>query len=73
MDVKLSDIYRLRVSDYNCHDRLAPYAILDLFQDIAGKHANSYQMSFEDLKSNLIIEKIKRVKPQPGQCNPVKL
>lgn len=62
MEVKLSDIFRLRVSDYNCHDRLAPYAILDLFQDIAGKHATSYQMSFEDLKSNNMIWVLLRVK-----------
>lgn len=62
MEIKLKDRFRLRVSDYTCYDRLAPYAVLDLFQDIAGKHATSYQMSYEDLISNNMIWVLLRVK-----------
>ena len=31
--------YRLRTSDFNCHGRLQPASVLDLFQDVAGSHA----------------------------------
>ena len=62
MDVKLKDTYRLRVSDFNCYDILTPHAILDLFQDIAGKHATNYNMSYDDLIANNMIWVLAKVK-----------
>lgn len=64
MNEKMSDIYRLRVLDYTRYDTLAPFAILDVFQDIAGKHANTYGMSFENLIDNNQIWVLLRVKYQ---------
>lgn len=55
MESKLYNKYPLRACDFTRHDNLSPYAILDIFQDIAGKHSNSYGMTFENLmKSNQI-------------------
>ncbi len=55
MNEKLIETFRLRISDYNCFDKLMPHAILDLFQDVAGKHADIIGVGFDDLKkSNLI-------------------
>ena len=48
---KNCELYRLRVSDYTCHDRLAPHGVLDVMQDIAGLHATTFNMSYEDLLS----------------------
>ena len=62
MNEKMYDAYRLRVSDYTCHDTLAPFAVLDIFQDIAGKHANTYGMSFEELLNQNMIWVLLRVK-----------
>ena len=39
----------LKYLDYTRYDVIAPHGILDLFQDIAGKHANTYGMSFEEM------------------------
>lgn len=47
--------FRLRVSDFNCHDYLLPQAVLDLAQDVAGKHADILHIGFEDfIKQNRI-------------------
>ena len=52
---KYLETYKLRVSDYVRYDYLAPHGILDIFQDIAGKHSNTYNMSYEQmLKDNKI-------------------
>lgn len=62
MNEKMEDVYRLRVSDYNCYDKLTPFSVLDIFQDIAGKHANTYGMSFEELIRENMIWVLLRVK-----------
>lgn len=46
------DAFRLRISDYNTYDQLTPQAILDLFQDVAGKHADLIGVGFHDLIQN---------------------
>ncbi len=47
--------FRLRISDYDCYDHLTPVAILDLAQDVAGKHADILNIGFDDfMKENHI-------------------
>lgn len=53
--IKYIEPFRLRVSDYDTYDHLTPHAILDIFQDIAGKNANELNVGFHDLiKDDLI-------------------
>lgn len=71
---KYQEIYKLRVSDYTCHDRLAPHGVLDLLQDIAGKHAITFNMSYEDLKAKnniwvITSVKYKVIKEAPLYCD----
>ncbi len=40
MNKLFEDIYNLRAADFDRWSRLRPASILDLFQDIAGRHAN---------------------------------
>ena len=49
------ELFRLRVSDFDCFDRLTPFAILDLSQDIAGKHAANLHVGYDDLISNDVV------------------
>ncbi len=47
--------YPLRASDFDSSARLTPRAILELFQDVAGSHAEKLGIGFEPLiKKNLI-------------------
>ena len=62
MSSKFSDEFRLKVLDYTCYDTLAPHGVLDILQDIAGKHANSFHMSYEELLSKNQIWVLLRVK-----------
>lgn len=41
--------FRLRVSDFDCHDNLLVSTILDLCQDVAGKHAESLNVGFDKM------------------------
>ena len=41
--------YELRAADFDCHDRIRPAAILSLFQDVAGIHANELGIGFAEL------------------------
>jgi acyl-ACP thioesterase len=43
------DKFKLRVSDYDCHDQLLISSILDLCQDVAGNHANKLGVGFNDM------------------------
>lgn len=47
--------YVLRVSDFDCYDRLRPSAVLDLFQDVAGQHADEIGVGYNDLIKKDII------------------
>lgn len=45
----------LRISDFDCYDRLSPAGILGLFQDISGEHAERLGIGYEDmLKKDLL-------------------
>lgn len=49
------EIFRLRISDFDHNDHLLPHAILDLAQDVAGKHADILNIGFNDfMKMNRI-------------------
>ncbi len=52
MSDKYSEFYKLRVSDYTRYDTLSIHAILDILQDIAGKHCINYHMAYDDLIKN---------------------
>ena len=51
MNETLERKYRLKFSDFNCHDEIAPYAVLDYFQDVAGEHADYIGVGFNDMVS----------------------
>ena len=44
--------FRLRVADFDRYDRITPSALLDLSQDVAGKHAADFNVGYEDFKKN---------------------
>lgn len=58
----MTEKYRLKYLDYTRYDVIAPHGILDLFQDIAGKHANTYGMSFEEMYQKNQIWVLLRIK-----------
>ena len=62
MSDKLNEFYRLKYLDFTCYDTIAPHGVLDVFQDIAGKHSESYGMSFAELYSKNMIWVLLRVK-----------
>lgn len=43
------DTFRLKASDYDVYDNLKPSCILDLMQDVAGKHADELHCGFKDM------------------------
>ncbi len=49
MKTKFSDNYRLKIVDYTCYDQFSPYGVLDVLQDIAGKHSTTFGMAYGDL------------------------
>lgn len=49
MNETLERKYRLKFSDFNCHDVIAPYAVLDYFQDVAGEHADYIGVGYNDM------------------------
>ena len=47
--------FELRISDFDCFDKIKPSVILDFFQDVAGEHADILSVGFDDLiKKDLI-------------------
>ena len=46
---KFEKKYVLRVSDFDCYDRLRPSAILDFFQDVAGQNADEMGIGYREL------------------------
>ena len=54
--------YALRGSDFDCCDRLRPASVLDLFQDVAGIHANELGVGFDDLIAREMIWVLTKVK-----------
>lgn len=62
MEEKIKNTYSLRACDFTRYDRISPFAVLDIFQDMAGKHSNSYGMTFENLMEKNQIWVLLRVK-----------
>lgn len=62
MSAKLTEFYRLKYLDFTYYDVIAPHGVLDIFQDIAGKHSDSYGMSFDKMMAKNLIWVLLRVK-----------
>lgn len=41
--------YELRTSDFTCNNKLQPASVLDLFQTVAGEHANELGCGFDNM------------------------
>lgn len=54
--------YDLRTSDFDCFGNILPGAVLDIFQDIAGRHSQTLKVSTDDLKSKSLIWVLVKVK-----------
>ena len=66
--------FRLRVSDYDYKDQILLSAILDLCQDVAGKHAIELGVGYDDMivqdKIWMVIRtKVEVIKNPPFSCN----
>lgn len=42
--------FNLRINDFDCHDNILMSSVLDLFQGVAGDHANILGIGFEEFK-----------------------
>lgn len=60
--LKYTKEFYLRVSDFDTYDHLFPSAILDLFQDVAGKHADDIGIGFDTMISKNLVWMIVRSK-----------
>ena len=49
MKNRWSKEYTLRAGDFDKYDRIMPSAVLDLFQDAAGQHAEEIGVGFADM------------------------
>lgn len=54
--------YDLRTSDYDCFGNILPGSVLDIFQDIAGRHSRILKVSIDDLKAKQLIWVLVKVK-----------
>ncbi|MBQ7325574.1 MAG: hypothetical protein IJW98_07510 [Clostridia bacterium] len=54
--------YTLRAGDFDKFDRLHPAAVLDLFQDAAGQHADQLGIGYETLHKRSLMWALVRVK-----------
>lgn len=54
--------YFLRASDFDKFDHIKPSAVLDLFQDAAGQHAEEIGVGFEDLIKRSYLWVLTRIK-----------
>ena len=52
----------LRSSDFDCQERLKPSAVLDLFQDVAGEHADRLGIGFQNMLKRELMWVVARVK-----------
>ncbi len=62
MDSVFKNEFNLRTSDFDCYRRLTPAAILDLFQEVAGHHAENLGVGFDALIEKNMLWVIVRVK-----------
>ncbi len=56
--------YYLRTSDFNMENNIHPSAVLDLFQDAAGKHANLLGVGMDELEKKNLTWVVMRTKFQ---------
>ncbi|MBQ9939335.1 MAG: hypothetical protein IJO96_07375 [Oscillospiraceae bacterium] len=61
-NTKFSKEYYLRTSDFDSRSRLLPSAILDLFQEAAGTHAEELGIGAEQMNANNVMWVLMRVK-----------
>ena len=54
--------YTLRAGDFDKYNRIKPSAVLDLFQDAAGQHAEQIGVGFNDMLSRSYLWVLTRVK-----------
>ena len=62
MNTKWEKKYILRANDFDKFDRIMPSAILDLFQDAAGRHAEEIGVGLEDMFRRSYLWVIVRIK-----------
>lgn len=62
MATELSREYYLRASDFDVNSRLLPKAILEIFQDVAGAHAETIGVGFKSLMDKDLIWVVVRTK-----------
>ncbi len=55
MNKVFEDIYNLRAADFDRHSQLRPSSVLDLFQDIAGRHSNSLGVGIKNMLEKNIV------------------
>ncbi len=57
-----SNSFSMRASDFDCFGKIKPSSILDLFQEVAGAHAEELGVGFEDLLKRNILWVLVKVK-----------
>ena len=66
-----SQEFALRTSDFDCRMQIKPSAVLDLFQEVAGAHANELGIGFDDLLKKQLLWVLVKVKFEI--VNPIKM
>lgn len=61
-DAQYEKNYYLRTSDFDCRGKLLPSAVLDLFQDAAGSHADKMGIGHDDMIKQDIVWVLTKVK-----------
>lgn len=78
MSVRFEREYFLRTSDFDCYGRLRPSGIMDLFQDVAGAHAEELGCGFAEFAQKDMLWVLVRLKfeilsqPEVSSCVRVK-
>lgn len=54
--------FALRTSDFDCRMQIKPSAVLDLFQEVAGAHANELGIGFDELLKKQLLWALVKVK-----------
>ena len=54
--------FRLREADFDRFDRITPFALLEISQEVAGKHAADFHTGYEDAKKNNLIWVLLRIR-----------
>ena len=69
--------YYLRTSDFDCHGRIKPAAVLEMFQDAAGEHAGVLGCGFKQLAPRELMWVLMRTKfelcAQPAMFDTVRI